>query len=170
MSDRELRGLEVLQDLDRRRLTTAAAGQLLGLHRRQVFRLLKVYRIEGSDRPDLETSWSPWESWKTLLSVTAYHSFSGEVERRFDACRSSIKRSAGPVLGPCRIGQDHPIRFGRASALRPLALLSKRGKVRLQFLLNLFEAFRICSQSLKDLRDCGFKSIQILSYCVKRRG
>src|SRR5437868_13591916 len=47
MSDRELRRLEVLQDLDRRRLTTAAAGQLLGLPRRQVFRLLKVYRIEG---------------------------------------------------------------------------------------------------------------------------
>jgi len=23
-----------------------------------------------------------WESWKTLLSVTAYHSFSGEVEAR----------------------------------------------------------------------------------------
>ena len=56
------------------------------------------------------------------------------------------------------------------TSARPLALLSKRGKVRLQFLLNLFEAFRICSQSLKDLRDCGFKSIQILSYCVKRRG
>src|SRR5437870_8756584 len=47
MSDRELRRLEVLQDLDRRRLTTAAAGQLLGLERRQVFRLLKAYRIEG---------------------------------------------------------------------------------------------------------------------------
>src|SRR5437868_13253266 len=47
MSDRELRRLEVLQDLDRRRLTTAAAGQLVGLERRQVFRLLKAYRIEG---------------------------------------------------------------------------------------------------------------------------
>ena len=47
MSDRELRRLEVLQDLDQRRLTTAAAGQLLGLERRQVFRLLKAYRIEG---------------------------------------------------------------------------------------------------------------------------
>ena len=47
MSDRELRRLEVLQDLDRRRLTPAAAGQLLGLERRQVFRLLKAYRIEG---------------------------------------------------------------------------------------------------------------------------
>jgi len=33
--------------LDRRRLTPAAAGQLLGLERRQVFRLLKAYRIEG---------------------------------------------------------------------------------------------------------------------------
>ena len=48
MSDRELRRLEVLQDLDRRRLTPAAAGQLLGLERRQVFRLLlKASRIEG---------------------------------------------------------------------------------------------------------------------------
>ena len=47
MSDGELRRLEVLQDLDRRRLTAAAAGQLLGLERRQVFRLLKAYRIEG---------------------------------------------------------------------------------------------------------------------------
>jgi len=47
MSDGELRRLEVLQDLDRR-LTSAAAGQLLGLERRQVFRLLKAYRIEGA--------------------------------------------------------------------------------------------------------------------------
>ena len=42
MSDRELQRLEVLQDLDRRRLMPAAAGQLLGLERRQVFRLLKA--------------------------------------------------------------------------------------------------------------------------------
>jgi hypothetical protein len=34
MSDGELRRLEVLQDLARRRLTPAAAGQLLGLERR----------------------------------------------------------------------------------------------------------------------------------------
>ena len=47
MSDRELRRLEVLRDLDQKRLTTAAAAQLLGLGRRQVFRLLKAYRIEG---------------------------------------------------------------------------------------------------------------------------
>ena len=32
---------------ERRRLTPGAAGQLLGLQRRQVFRLLKAYRIEG---------------------------------------------------------------------------------------------------------------------------
>ena len=48
MSDRKLGRLEVLRDLDHKRLTTAAAGQLLGLERRQVFRLLKAYRIEGA--------------------------------------------------------------------------------------------------------------------------
>jgi predicted DNA-binding protein (UPF0251 family) len=39
--------LEVLRDMDQRRLTTEAAAHLLGLERRQVFRLLKAYRSEG---------------------------------------------------------------------------------------------------------------------------
>jgi hypothetical protein len=47
MSDGELARLEVLRDLDQRRLTATAATQLLGLERRQVFRLLKAYRAEG---------------------------------------------------------------------------------------------------------------------------
>ena len=47
MSDGELSRLEVLRDMDQRRLTTEAAAQLLGLERRQVFRLLKAYRVEG---------------------------------------------------------------------------------------------------------------------------
>ena len=48
MSDGELTRLEVLRDLDQRRLTVEAAAQLLGLERRQVFRLLKAYRSEGA--------------------------------------------------------------------------------------------------------------------------
>jgi hypothetical protein len=47
MSDGELARLEVLRDLDQKRLTTETASQLLRLKRRQVFRLLKAYRIEG---------------------------------------------------------------------------------------------------------------------------
>src|SRR5262252_3104748 len=48
MSDGELTRLEVLRDLDQKRLTTVAAGQLLGLERRQVYRLLKAYRTKGA--------------------------------------------------------------------------------------------------------------------------
>jgi Winged helix-turn helix len=48
MSDGELSRLEVLRDLDQKRLTTEAAARLLGLERRQVFRLLKAYRTEGA--------------------------------------------------------------------------------------------------------------------------
>src|SRR4051794_15500793 len=48
MSDKELARLEVLRDLDQQRLTPTAAAQLLGLERRQVFRLLKAYRAEGA--------------------------------------------------------------------------------------------------------------------------
>jgi hypothetical protein len=47
MSDGELGRLEVLRDLDQRRLTATAAAQLLGLERRQVYRLLKAYRVDG---------------------------------------------------------------------------------------------------------------------------
>ena len=47
MSDGELTRLEVLPDLDQKRLTTEAAARLLRLERRQVFRLLKAYRSEG---------------------------------------------------------------------------------------------------------------------------
>ena len=48
MSDGELSRLEVLRDMDQRRLTSEAAAQLLGFERRQVFRLLKTYRSEGA--------------------------------------------------------------------------------------------------------------------------
>src|SRR5882757_5624733 len=48
MSDGELKRLEVLRDLDQKRLTSEAAAQLLGLERRQVFRLLKAYRSQGA--------------------------------------------------------------------------------------------------------------------------
>ena len=47
MSDGELTRLEVLRDLDQRRLTTEGAARLLRLERRQVFRLLKAYRTVG---------------------------------------------------------------------------------------------------------------------------
>jgi predicted DNA-binding protein (UPF0251 family) len=45
MSDGELSRLEVLRDLDQKRLTTEAAAQLLGLERRQVFGPLKANRM-----------------------------------------------------------------------------------------------------------------------------
>ena len=48
MSDGELTRLEVLRDLDQGRLTVETTAQLLGLERRQVFRLLKAYRCEGA--------------------------------------------------------------------------------------------------------------------------
>jgi Winged helix-turn helix len=48
MSHGELSRLEVLRDLDQKRLTTEATAQLLGLERRQALRLLKAYRAEGA--------------------------------------------------------------------------------------------------------------------------
>ena len=56
MSDGELSRLEVLRDLDQKRLTTEAAAQLLGLERRQVFRPSSDRR---SELADFETTRSP---------------------------------------------------------------------------------------------------------------
>ena len=48
MSETELSRLDVIRDVDRGRMTVAAAADLLALERRQVFRLLKVFRLEGA--------------------------------------------------------------------------------------------------------------------------
>jgi hypothetical protein len=102
MSDGELRRLEVLQDLDRGRLTSAAAGQLLGLERRQVFRLLKVYRTEGPTG---------------LISKRRGH--------RSNRCKPEALRRAvlaiicqwyrdfGPTLAAEKLREDHGIALGR---------------------------------------------------------
>lgn len=48
MSENELSRLDVLRDLANGRLTVAAAGEILGLERRQVQRLSKAYQDQGA--------------------------------------------------------------------------------------------------------------------------
>src|SRR5271168_4915691 len=48
MSGKELARLEVLRDLTSGRLTASAAAELLGLERRQIQRLAKVYQDQGA--------------------------------------------------------------------------------------------------------------------------
>jgi predicted DNA-binding protein (UPF0251 family) len=49
MSDAELIKFEVLRDVDHERMPARAAAVLLGLSERQVWRLLKAYRLCGAD-------------------------------------------------------------------------------------------------------------------------
>ncbi len=49
MSDAELTKLEILRDVDHERMPARAAAQVLGLTERQVWRLLKAYRLRGAD-------------------------------------------------------------------------------------------------------------------------
>lgn len=48
MSERELNRIEVLAQIDDGRLTVAAGANVLGLTRRQVYRLLKTFRTKGA--------------------------------------------------------------------------------------------------------------------------
>src|SRR3954453_17431726 len=102
MSEKELARFEVLRDLDQQRLTPAAAAQLLGLERHQVFRLLKAYRAEGAagfgskrrDRPS--TRRQPAELRATALAIIR--------ERYWDF---------GPTLAAEKLNELHAIALGR---------------------------------------------------------
>ena len=48
MSDKELSRFEVLQRVIDRRMTQQQAGQVLGLTRRQIYRLLKSVKKQGA--------------------------------------------------------------------------------------------------------------------------
>ena len=102
MSDGELTRLEVLRDLDQRRLTITAAAQLLGLERRQVFRLLKAYRTEGpagliSKRRGRPGNRGKPEAFRTkVLAIIR--------ERYWDF---------GPTLAAEKLGELHEIVLGR---------------------------------------------------------
>jgi hypothetical protein len=102
MSDRELARLEVLRDLDQGGLTPAAAAQLLGLERRQVFRLLKVYRAEGP---------------AGLISKRRGHSSNRRKPTELRAMALAIIRERywdfGPTLAAEKLGQQHGIVLGR---------------------------------------------------------
>jgi Winged helix-turn helix len=102
MSDRELRRLEVLQDLKQGRLTAAAAGQLLGLERRQVFRLLKAYRIEGPSG--------------LISKRRGRRSNRRKPEALRAAVLTIIRRwywDLGPTLAAEKLCEDHGIALGR---------------------------------------------------------
>jgi len=102
MSDQELGRLEVLRDLDHRRLRTEAAAQLLGLERRQVFRLLKAYRTEGaagliSKRRGRSSNRRKPEAVRTkALSIIREHYW-----------------DFGPTLAAEKLGEVHQITLGR---------------------------------------------------------
>ena len=102
MSDGELRRLELLRDLDHHRLTTATAAELLGLQRRQVFRLLKAYRSEGP---------------AGLISKRRGRPSNRRKPEAFRAQVLSIIRERywdfGPTLVAEKLGERHGITVGR---------------------------------------------------------
>ena len=102
MSDGELSRLEVLRDLDQRRLTATAAAQLLGLERRQVFRLLRTYRAEGP------------------AGLVSKRRDRASNRRRPEALRAEVLAiihgrywDFGPTLAAEKLGELHGIVIGR---------------------------------------------------------
>ena len=102
MSARGVTRLEVLRDLDRRQLTATAAAQLLGLERRQVFRLLRTYRAEGP------------------AGLVSKRRGRASNRRRPEALRAEVLAiirgrywDFGPTLAAEKLGELHGIVLGR---------------------------------------------------------
>src|SRR5260370_12715330 len=107
MSDGELGRLEVLRDLAQRRLTTEAAAQLLGLERRQVFRLLKAYRIDGATGLISKRRGRPSNRRKPEELRTKALSVIGEQDWDF-----------GPTPAAEKLREAHQIALGRETLRR----------------------------------------------------
>lgn len=105
MSDGELARFEVLRDLDQQRLTVSAAAQLLRLERRQVFRLLKVYRAEGA--PGLVSKRRGRPSNRRRPAALRGNALALIRERYWDF---------GPTLAAEKLGELHGIVLGRETA------------------------------------------------------
>jgi hypothetical protein len=119
MSDRELSRLEALRDLDQKRLTTAAAGQLLGLERRQVFRLLKAYRTEGTTGL---ISKAPRPPQQPTQARGAAASGVGDHSR--------VVLGFGPTLAAEKLREVHGIALDRETRFSGKKPSSRRGRVR----------------------------------------
>src|SRR5260370_1468908 len=102
MSDGELGRLEVLRELDQRRLTTEAATQLLGLERRQVFRLLEACRVDGATGLMSERRGRPSNRRKTEALRAKALTIIGEQYWDF-----------GPTLAAEKLREAHQIALGR---------------------------------------------------------
>jgi hypothetical protein len=117
----ELTWLEVLRDLDQRRLTTEAAGQLLGLERRHVFRLLKGVQGRGSDGSDLEATRSPEQPAQTGgASGQGVGDHPGALGRYkgVELAYPTFDKTA--VLPPTREDNHYKTHFRSADRLSPL--------------------------------------------------
>jgi hypothetical protein len=118
MSDRELSRLEVLWDLQDGRLTVAAAARLLGLERRQVFRLLRAYRADGPSgliskhRGRTSNRRAPEEKRQAALAIIREHysdfgpTLAGEPQLLHQTVLQGLVSPLDPALGLAEVGAD----------------------------------------------------------------
>ena len=102
MSETELSRLDVIRDVDRGRMTVAAAAGLLALERRQVFRLLKAFRLEGA--PGLISKRRGRPSNRRKPETVRYAALALVRERYADF---------GPTLAAEKLSELHGITLGR---------------------------------------------------------
>ena len=110
MSKKELGRLETLVDLDEGRITAAQAAGLIGVGERQVFRLLKAYRMRGAEG-----------------LVSRRRGRPGNRRYRDEVREAALTRirecyaDFGPTLAAEKLAELHELRLGRETVRRWMA-------------------------------------------------
>ncbi len=107
MSEIELARLQVLRDLDQRRLTGQAAAAILGIGRRQTQRLLKAYRTQGASSLVSKVRGRPGNRRKPEAICAEALAI---IRERYD--------DFGPTLAAEKLRELHGIHLGRETVRR----------------------------------------------------
>jgi hypothetical protein len=115
MSKKELGRLETLVDLDEGRITAVQAAGLIGVGERQVFRLLKAYRMRGAEGLVSRRRGRP--------SNRRYRDEVREAAlTRIRECYADF----GPTLAAEKLAELHELRLGRETVRRWMAAAGPR--------------------------------------------
>ena len=110
MSSKELGRLEALVDLNEGRITAAQAARLIGVGERQVFRLLKAYRVHGAEGLVSRRRGRP-----------SNRRFPDEVREAALATIRERYADFGPTLAAEKLAEAHDMRLGRETIRRWMA-------------------------------------------------
>jgi transposase len=141
MSVKEINRLEVLQRLAKKQLRQKEAGTILSLSRRQIKRLLKVYRREGAAGLVSKQRGQP-----------SHNRLSEDIKRQALDVLKTKYRGFGPTLAHEKLVEKEKLQISKES-VRKLMIAEQLWKAR--------KAKKVVVHQLRERRACFGELVQI---------